>query len=281
MSIETCPDPVFIIGAPRSGTSILAWSLHQHHRWFCTSDESDLLSELFGGGAVERVYREAVERPGGGDWLVRNDVAWPEFLGYLGLGVNALFASRSGGRRWIDQTPRNTLMVDVLAEMFPGAVFLHILRDGRRVVHSMINFVHGRLDGQLKDEFLEQDRVPDWARGFREACRTWAEFVERAMDFCARNPERSLTVVNERLVADADAGFAEILEFLGAPPGDAPAAFFGENRVNSSFPQHSSPPPASPLTRPWEDWTAEQHAIFAEEAGETMRRCGLLDASYA
>jgi Sulfotransferase family len=276
MSIEVCPDPIFVIGAPRSGTSILAWSLHQHHQWFCTSDESDLLSELFGGGTVERTYRQAVERPGGGDWLVRNEVGWPELLGYLGLGVNALFASRSGGRRWIDQTPRNTLMVDVLADMFPGAVFLHILRDGRRVVHSMVNFVRGRLDGQLKDDFLEQDRIPDWARGFREASRAWALFVERAMDFCARNPERSLTVLNERLVADPEGGFAEILEFLGARYGEAPAAFFRENRVNSSFPPNAPVP-----TRPWEHWTAEEQAIFAEEAGETMRRCGLLDATYA
>jgi Sulfotransferase family len=278
MNFETCPDPVFIIGAPRSGTSILAWSLHQHHQWFTTSDESDILSELFGDGNAERVYREARERPGGGDWLARNEVSWPEFVQHLGFGVNTLFTSRSGGKRWIDQTPRNTLMVDVLADMFPGAVFLHVLRDGRRVVHSMVNFVHGLLDGQLKEEFLEQNLIPDWARGFREACRTWSVFVERSLDFCARNPGRSLTVQNERLVTDTEAGFAEILEFLGVPPSDAPAAFFRDNRVNSSFPQHAAP--SNQLAKPWEHWTPEQHAIFAEEAGETMHRSGL-QASYA
>jgi sulfotransferase family protein len=30
MDLATCENPIFIIGSPRSGTSILAWSLAEH-----------------------------------------------------------------------------------------------------------------------------------------------------------------------------------------------------------------------------------------------------------
>ena len=48
------------------------------------------------------------------------------------MGANALFSSRSGGKRWIDQTPYYVFMTEVLVRMFPG-LFLHVLRDGRNV----------------------------------------------------------------------------------------------------------------------------------------------------
>src|SRR5262245_3379258 len=130
-----CPDPVFIIGSPRSGTSILSWSLAQH-RQLWTSAESDFLYDLFGCGHLEKAFETTRGRPGS-TWLREEAVDKREFYGCLGLGVNALFTSRAGGRRWIDQTPLYTMIADLLADVFPGAFFLHILRDGRRVVDSM------------------------------------------------------------------------------------------------------------------------------------------------
>ena len=67
-----------------------------------------------------------------------------------------LLTRTSNGRRWIDQTPANTLVVDRLAEMFPGARFLHILRDGRRVVHSMINFHRAMGDPEAVERMRER-----------------------------------------------------------------------------------------------------------------------------
>jgi hypothetical protein len=230
---QLCPDPIFIIGSPRSGTSILAWSL-AHHNQLWTSKEAHILYELFGEGYLEEALQRAKFRPDG-SWLQEEGVEKGEFLYYLGLGLNALYTSRSRGRRWIEQTPSYTMIADLLIDMFPGALFLHALRDGRRVVNSMINFANRYADG-LGANYARSGLLPQWATAdFREACKTWSMFVESSMEFCVRNPTRCLTVVNEELVVNPHKGFREICSFLCIPYNTQPARFFHSARINSSY----------------------------------------------
>jgi len=254
-SVEICPNPVFVIGSPRSGTTVLAASLATHSA-FSAFGESQILSDLFADGRLDANYRRA-GRPDG-SWLIQRGVTRTEFLRYVGLGLNALFTHQSGGRRWVDQTPNYTLFVDTVAEMFPGAYFIHIVRDGHRVVHSMI---HYRLTAE------------SWTKDFAEACRTWQRFVTAALDFDARYPGRCLTVVNEALTVRPQDNFQRILRFLDAAPESSPADFFTNNRIHSSFPladaknenEHSRPDP-------WQFWTPEQRTVFAELAGDCYER---------
>src|SRR5208283_4344638 len=68
---QECPDPVFILGAPRSGTTALAWSLAQHSSLW-TSGESYILWELFGHQrgrtGLETIFQTA-EVLATGSWL--------------------------------------------------------------------------------------------------------------------------------------------------------------------------------------------------------------------
>jgi hypothetical protein len=237
---QICTEPIFIIGAPRSGTSILAWSL-AHHDQLWTSHESHLLDELIRDDHLWEAFQRAKSRPGGA-WLQAQGVEWAEFLKYLGFGLNALFTSRSQGKRWIDQSPSHTTMVEFVADMFPGAVFLHMLRDGRRVVDSMVKFA-GRNDDLTIASYVESRQLPQWATGdFREACKTWSLFTERSMDFCAGNPARCLTIVNEKLMANPYKGFREIHQFLRLPHNTEPAKYFHLAQVNSSYQSNASFP---------------------------------------
>jgi hypothetical protein len=276
---------VFLIGSPRSGTSILAWSLAQHSRLW-TSNETHILYELFGRGyldgagrgpqLVEKAFGKAKDRPEG-TWLEKQSVSKKEFLGFLGVGLNALFTSRSGDRRWVDQTPSYTTMVDLLADMFPGAQFVHILRDGRRVVHSMVHFL--KPNEELKRSSKAGGHLPPWAEDFQDACRTWRNFVEASLRFAEHYPGRAVTVTNEDLVRNPDREFRRLFEFLGVPPEEGPAAFFASNRINSSFrPNSKDRAWVQQLTEPWKEWTEEQCRVFAEEAGETLVRCGFAAA---
>lgn len=266
------PDPVFVIGCPRSGTSVLAWSLAQHPD-FWTSHETDFLAELLGGGHAEQAYAHSTGRAE--TWLRHHHVDRAEFLCHVGLGLNALLTSRSEGRRWVDQTPRYTLLAATLAEAFPGARFLHIVRDGRAVVHSMLHF-----GDSLGSSLAERAALPHWARSFEEAVATWCRYVEAALDFAAAEPERTLTVANERLVTCPEEGFAQILAFLDAPPDPSPAAFFASSRINSSFQPpvwgsgHRPPPPRPAAADPRGEWTPAQHELFTTAAGALMARCG-------
>ena len=271
---QICPEPIFIIGSPRSGTSILAWSLAQHSELW-TEAESDVFYYMLKDGHLERAFETSLARPDG-SWLANHDVDLGQFLAHLGLGLNGLLTATSDGRRWIDQTPANTVVVDSLADMFPGARFLHILRDGRRVVHSMVNFHRVFDDPETAERMKSAGRLPPWTTDFRNACRTWARYTRIASEFCRRHPERAFTVANERLITDPEDAMCEVLEFLGEPKETAPAEFLRSHRINSSFAgsgRAADGPPA--LTEPWLEWLPEQRNAFFEEACETMAVCGL------
>jgi hypothetical protein len=248
------------------------------HSAFWTSRESDLLYNLFGRRFpgerrphLEEVFHQTRDRPEG-TWFTENRVEMPELLAYLGLGVNALFTSRSHPRRWVDQTPVNTLMLDSLSSMFPGALFLHILRDGRRVVHSMLHFPD-RLPRDMREAMVKHGTFPNWARGATEAARTWRFFVQTALDFGCHHPERCLRVVNEELGANPSEGFRRILEFLGEPYEDAPAEYFRTHRINSSFEGA-----AQARRDPWIEWPTGQRSVFYNEASSLMMELGFATA---
>ncbi len=274
MDLTTCENPIFVIGSPRSGTSALGWALGEHSQ-LATLVESSILEALFKDQYAEKAYETAKVRPNGKNWVMRYDVSRSEFLGYLGAGLNALMASRCPGKRWIEHTPHNTSMVTTMAELFPGAFFLHILRDGRRVVHSMVHF-KTLLGEELTNELKSSGRLPPWATDFPAACKAWRGYVERAMDFCETHPNRSMTVVNDELRADPEKYFSSIFERLGLPYEQPVADFFRTYRINSSFPQ--APKDTNGNYRvfdPWQQWSDEQRAIFMTEAAPTMLKYGL------
>jgi hypothetical protein len=263
--IRVCRTPVFLIGAERSGTTILAVALGRHSRlWY--SGESHVFSTFFDRDRVQKAYEHGTHR-----WrlLREQSITRQEFVESLGLGVNALLTSRSAGLRWIEKTPRNTLMADVLAEMFPHASFVHLVRDGRHVVHSMIHFLDDP-DAQTRED-REQGRAgPLWARDFVVACRTWRAYVEAGLQFCELHPDRCFTVYYHELVADPGGSFGQIYDFLQVDFEGEPAELFGSTRLNSSFSR------AAPPADPWSEWTADQRRIFLTEAGAAMVSSGLV-----
>ncbi len=272
--VQICPNPIFIIGSPRSGTTILGQALAKHSELW-TSDESHILFGLFGDGRVEAELEKWLARPSS-NWLRTQAVDRDEFLGFLGIGLNALFTSRSQGKRWIDHTPYYAWMAEVLAHMFPGAFFLHILRDGRRVVNSMVN-VHQTLTEGERMEMQKGQFLPPWATDFREACKTWRHSVELSMEFCERHPARCLTVVHEALTAEPHKLFRDIFEVVGVRYEDDPVKYFQGNRINTSFPEESPthPPAIDASSNPWSNWTVDQKLIFYEEAAPTLLKFSL------
>lgn len=261
-----CSDPIFVIGSPRSGTTALGEALGKHPDLWA-SKESYVLHQLYGQGRAERVWSHHWERTNP-NWLRAEEVDRAEFLAFLGLGMNALYSSRSGGLRWIDATPLNTSMVDEIAAMFPGAYFVHIIRDGRLVVRSMGGFLRmlERLWGSVPAA-----EVPDWMSDFSSRCETWAGYVSTALEFERSTPDRCVAVRNEDLLADPRAALAPILDFIGASANDGPADYLAASRINSSF-RGEDPELQDEVI----DWPEEQRRTFAEVAGPVMIAAGYL-----
>jgi Sulfotransferase family len=221
---------------------------------------------LFRDRYAERAFDRAIDSPGP-RWLKVEEVSQEEFLSYLGVGMNALMASRSEGLRWIDHTPLNTLIAATLGAVFPGASFVHILRDGREVVNSMLNFLDSRLDPAVA-RFVK--RESGWSRDIREACATWSQHVDAARAFCDEHPDRATVVRYEELVAAPPETFGRIQRFLGIADEERPARSFSAGRINSSFGDR----PRLSASQLWETWDDEWRGAFTEVAGATMVRCG-------
>jgi hypothetical protein len=239
---------------------VTAWALAQHPD-FWTSAESDVLYHLFGKGHLWAAVSTALERSDG-SWLTVNKVSRAEFNSHLGLGLNALFTSRSSGRRWIDQSPTYTLILTELASVFPAAKFVHVLRDGRSVVTSMLNTGFDTA----------------WATDFAEACRTWTHFVRHAREFEIRQPDRCLTVrLADLEQAPADA-FEKVFSFLGAAVSDAASAYLAKNRINSSYADAEHSEDSAYGLACWDSWSDAERELFRDLAGDALVDTGFASA---
>lgn len=143
--------PIFIVGSPRSGTSILTWCLGQHANIFPVP-ESNWMGEF--GLNVAASYQIGIAR-GDRTILSAMDISHEEFFANFGRSINDLILrhrldlekKRKMTRpptepkmRWVDGTPEYSLHIYALHKLFPEAVFIHVLRDVRDVVRSMLNF---------------------------------------------------------------------------------------------------------------------------------------------
>ena len=261
MPPRTDTQPVFILGSPRSGTSVLAWALAQHDKMW-TGPEADFHYYLSRSGALEEAWTKATARTDG--WLAVHQVGRAEFMAAIGLGIDRLFLSRSGGKRWVDSTPANSLVGPQLAELFPGARFLHVVRDGRAVVASMLN---------------SGFNVP-FSSDFACACQTWVHFAGQALKFERLRPQRVLQVRQEQISSDAQTVMDCVQRFCALKPADGPAQFLQTNRINSSWGNktaqkvHKAKPSSVPPVEPWRGWTRSQEATFHRVAGPLMAELG-------
>ena len=65
---------------------------------------------------------------------------WREFLRTLPAVLDAYFryfAQKEGKTRWCEKTPMYVQHLNLIADLFPGAKFLHIIRDGRDCAASL------------------------------------------------------------------------------------------------------------------------------------------------
>jgi hypothetical protein len=179
--------PIFVIGSPRSGTTLLRMILDSHPRISC-GEETHFLRALHSivGRDWPLVASYGLPRDW---WLARIRGLYSDFQSEV--------LARSGKARWAEKDPTYTLHLAFIEELFPDALFVHLLRDGHDVVASF------------------RDR---W--GYRSAARAarteWARYVEAAGELGRRLDERRfLEVRYERLVADPVPEAQRLFAFLG------------------------------------------------------------------
>ena len=214
-------EPIFIIGLPRSGSSLFYRTIARHPdlAWISQATKkfptSVVLSRIFTAlrsspdpTEGHRVWRHFA-RPED-DVLERSDVTDAARAFYSRLVTTHLTAQSK--RRFLSKHPKNSLRIEFLDEIFPGAWFLHLIRDGRAVTRSILEMRerHGGADrywGIRPPDWRELaalDPVESIARQWRQVIletrarsrkvRDGRYLEIRYEDFCA-HPEETLRQV--------------------------------------------------------------------------------------
>ena len=159
--------PLFVLGKQRSGTTWLSTQLSQHSQVACARDdhhggihESAYFSHIagrYGDLAQKTNYVEFVEVVAVSDFMriLGVDKAflyslWPTTYKGVFEAVMTRLAQQQGSRYWLDKTPENTLLVRQLAELYPEAKFIAILRHPHDVMRSTI--------GRYSDQAIRRRR---------------------------------------------------------------------------------------------------------------------------
>lgn len=140
--------PIFVIGVPRSGTTMLFHCLR----------ESDQLGALpHEGHDVWRTFHHPRSIGWHSDVVKKGEVRLGEHRF-----VNAYFYSWCGSKRFVEKTPENCLRIPYLLDLFPDAVFVVIKRNPCDVINSLINgWRHPT--GRYRSYYVLQDlRIPQY-----------------------------------------------------------------------------------------------------------------------
>ena len=149
------PEPVFVVGMNGSGTSMLTESLGRHPDLYAFPGETRMIphyihhARRFGDLSVDSNFLKLWQYviTSAPDFEVFNGHRplsvpdnWRDYQRDLATIIDAVFrqfALQHGKSRWCEKSPNNSEHLLALADLYPRAKFVHIIRDGRDCAASV------------------------------------------------------------------------------------------------------------------------------------------------
>jgi hypothetical protein len=187
---------VFLIGAPRSGTTLTARMLGAHPA-VLAPPEPHLMPPLAHLGFDERVeqapYDPVITQIGLREFVTGLPAGEQDYLDGLRRFTDHLYEralAPSGRRIYLDKTPAYALVLDFLAKLYPGAKYIVLTRHPMAIWSSYVDsfFAGDAAAAHARNPILER-YVPAIARFLRERP---VPLVHVRYEELVRNPEKHL-----------------------------------------------------------------------------------------
>ncbi|MFQ5570225.1 MAG: sulfotransferase [Rhodothermales bacterium] len=272
-----CRSPyVFVVGCPRSGTTLLQRMLDSHPQLAVANDTHFIpraikhragdVNPLLTDDLVERVYAyRRFYRLGLTEAEVREAAAPASTYRTFVSNLYALFARKQGKPLAGEKTPDYGRHLPLLHALFPWARFIHIIRDGRDVALSTLEWAH---------EHKGPGRWAWWQVDPLATCALWWRWQVSTgrQNGAALGSDRYFEVRYEDLVARPEAVLRAVTAFLHLPYSpNMPAFFEGKTRRRPGLSAKAAWLPATPGLR---DWRAQMpkrdRTVFEALAGDLL-----------
>ncbi len=235
--------PIFIVGAPRSGTTLLYRLFAQHNDlgWFSHDTRKKFLNEKYlrfislrrrifelrnipyPGGNFSPRFFSTIESPveGGELWdrVFKGD--WDANISEQNLNIIKKtikeILSNKKKKRFLSKYPRNSIKIHLINQAFPNSKFIHIVRDGRAVVNSMIKRSERNPSGYFgiplkKMKSKKMNKI-------HKHSEQWVQVIESIRnDAKYLQPGHFLEVKYEDLVRNTEECLDKITRFSDLPP---------------------------------------------------------------
>ncbi|HSN17636.1 MAG TPA: sulfotransferase [Gammaproteobacteria bacterium] len=203
------PPPVFLVGFPRSGTTLLDRILSAHPS-LQVLEEKDTLQDVLQATVLDDVGMQAFLSADAGDLAAWRRAYWQRVAEYL--------PERRADAVFVDKLPLNSVFMPLMHRLFPKARFIFALRDPRDVVLSC--FMQGFDLNEAMRHFLSLE----------ETARYYAAVMQVGADSTERLGARVHTVRYEEVVADTEGEARRLLQFLDLPWDPAVLEFSARTR---------------------------------------------------
>jgi len=188
---DKAPRPIFIVGCPRSGTTLLRLILDSHPA-ISAGPESRFLWGI-------RTIEERNWSTLAGFGLSLDE--WHANVRTLFESFHRRYADAQGKTRWADKSPDYALMLDYVDVLYPDSQIVHIVRDPRDVIDAWRRF-YG-------------------LKSVQRAARSWVRYVRSAHEFAVGQPAgRVIELRYEDLVRQPEQTLRELISRLGEPWSD-------------------------------------------------------------
>jgi hypothetical protein len=274
---------VFIVGCPRSGTTLLR-RLVDAHPHIAIIHQSRFIPNFFErrrgltpeGLVTTKLVDRLLEARGVKNLetsreLLESLVEAAEQVSYSTFvtGVFDLYGERQGKRLVGDKTPSYVRRIPTLHALWPEAKFVHIIRDGRDVSLSAINW---------RKAYHALGRFSTWGEDQVTTAALWWEWHVHLgrEDGGSLPPKLYHEVRYEALVSVTEETCAALCDFLGLPYDDAMLRFHeGRENVDPNLDAKNGWWPPTPGLRKWGvQMPSEDLERFEAAAGDLIEELG-------